>query len=274
MHAWTHANARATAGGIYRDCFIEATSLVHIDENGLFAASDTDPANNRSVAHPITHVINTNSKHVKNVHVTFAIYAPDGSLAAPVATSATGTIAAGTTFEFDATDAGIAVASPSLWSIQSPALYALVAAVFVDGKQVDTLEVVFGFRSATFSADSGFALNGNPVVLRGFSNHNDMVSTVPGRCYDSVPLYRGGGSVAGLWCSHVVPYALTIRTFFWFVCLLHVLHLQAGVGAAVPQRLNLFRAQMLRGVGANIWRMSHNPGDPATFNLLDRLGIM
>ena len=48
----------------------------------------------------------------------------------------------------------------------------------------------------------------------------------------------------------------------------------AGVGAAVPQRLNLYRAQMLRGVGGNTWRMSHNPGDPATFDVLDRLGVL
>jgi hypothetical protein len=27
-------------------------------------------------------------------------------------------------------------------------------------------------------------------------------------------------------------------------------------------------------VGGNTWRMSHNPGDPATFDLFDRLGIM
>ena len=48
----------------------------------------------------------------------------------------------------------------------------------------------------------------------------------------------------------------------------------AGVGAAVPQRLNLFRAQMLRAVGGNVWRMSHNPGDPRFFDLFDRLGLL
>ena len=28
---------------------------------------------------------------------------------------------------------------------------------------------------------------------------------------------------------------------------------------AVPERINLFRVQALRGVGGNGWRMSHNP---------------
>lgn len=48
----------------------------------------------------------------------------------------------------------------------------------------------------------------------------------------------------------------------------------AGVGVAVPDRINLFRAQSLRGIGANAWRFSHNPGSRATLSLLDTLGVM
>ena len=33
----------------------------------------------------------------------------------------------------------------------------------------------------------------------------------------------------------------------------------AGVGAAVPPRVDLLRVQQLRGVGGNSWRTSHNP---------------
>jgi len=36
-----------------------------------------------------------------------------------------------------------------------------------------------------------------------------------------------------------------------------------GVGGAVPDRINLFRAQALRAVGGNTWRTSHNPYRPA-----------
>lgn len=32
-----------------------------------------------------------------------------------------------------------------------------------------------------------------------------------------------------------------------------------AVGNAVPDRINFFRAQMLRSVGGNAWRMAHNP---------------
>lgn len=48
----------------------------------------------------------------------------------------------------------------------------------------------------------------------------------------------------------------------------------AGVGSAVPDRVNLFRAQMLRAVGANSWRMAHNPPVPFRLDIMDRLGML
>ena len=47
-----------------------------------------------------------------------------------------------------------------------------------------------------------------------------------------------------------------------------------GVGGAVPDRLNLYRAQALRAVGANAWRMAHNPPIPARLDVMDRLGML
>lgn len=47
-----------------------------------------------------------------------------------------------------------------------------------------------------------------------------------------------------------------------------------GVGAAVPDRINLFRMQATRGVGGNSRRTSHNPPPPALLDITDRLGIL
>lgn len=47
----------------------------------------------------------------------------------------------------------------------------------------------------------------------------------------------------------------------------------AGVGMGVPTRVNLLRLQQIRAMGGNSWRMSHNPGNPDTFELGDRLGM-
>lgn len=48
----------------------------------------------------------------------------------------------------------------------------------------------------------------------------------------------------------------------------------ASVGSAVPARVNLYRAQLLRTTGVNLWRMAHNPPVPARLDFTDRLGIM
>ena len=40
----------------------------------------------------------------------------------------------------------------------------------------------------------------------------------------------------------------------------------------MPERVNLFRVQALRGVGGNGWRMSHNPYRDSLYDTMDRLG--
>lgn len=46
----------------------------------------------------------------------------------------------------------------------------------------------------------------------------------------------------------------------------------SGVGVAIPPRIDLFRAQASRALGANVWRMSHNPYHPPLYDILDAIG--
>jgi len=48
----------------------------------------------------------------------------------------------------------------------------------------------------------------------------------------------------------------------------------AVVGMAVPERVNLFRAQALRAVGGNGRRTSHNPPDSSMLAIYDRVGVV
>jgi beta-galactosidase/beta-glucuronidase len=48
----------------------------------------------------------------------------------------------------------------------------------------------------------------------------------------------------------------------------------AVVGMAVPERVNLFRAQASRAVGGNGRRTSHNPPDSSMLEIYDRIGIV
>ena len=48
----------------------------------------------------------------------------------------------------------------------------------------------------------------------------------------------------------------------------------AGVGVAVPDTLEQWRVKKLKEMGANAWRMSHNPPNPELLDACDQLGML
>ena len=48
----------------------------------------------------------------------------------------------------------------------------------------------------------------------------------------------------------------------------------AGVGAAMPEGLQLWRLRQLKQLGCNAYRASHNPMTPATLDMCDSLGLL
>ena len=48
----------------------------------------------------------------------------------------------------------------------------------------------------------------------------------------------------------------------------------AGVGVAVPDTLQAWRVRKMKEMGANAWRMSHNPPNPELLDACDRLGML
>jgi len=67
----------------------------------------------------------------------------------------------------------IAVRAPQLWSPDAPALYAVESEVVVAGQVADTASTTFGIRTLEFSAERGFLLNGEPLLLKGGCVHHD-----------------------------------------------------------------------------------------------------
>lgn len=61
------------------------------------------------------------------------------------------------------------------------------------------------------------------------------------------------------------------RTFLKGVCI-HQDH--AGVGTAIPDRLEDYRLHKLKELGVNAYRTSHNPQSPYLYDECDRLGIL
>jgi beta-galactosidase len=76
----------------------------------------------------------------------------------------------------------INIKSPKLWDLEHPNLYQLKTTVLKDGKPIDKTVTSTGFRSFTFDANKGFALNGKWMKMKGVCMHHDagvLGSAVP-----------------------------------------------------------------------------------------------
>lgn len=76
----------------------------------------------------------------------------------------------------------INVKNPQLWDLEHPNLYQLKTTVLKDGKLIDKTVTSTGFRSFTFDANKGFALNGKWMKMKGVCLHHDagvLGSAVP-----------------------------------------------------------------------------------------------
>ena len=67
----------------------------------------------------------------------------------------------------------IPIASPTLWSIDKPAMYKAKTKIIQDGKLIDEDITTFGIRSIHFDAQTGFSLNGKAIKLKGGCIHHD-----------------------------------------------------------------------------------------------------
>jgi beta-galactosidase len=74
-------------------------------------------------------------------------------------------VAAGAAATFKVTGA---LAHPRLWEPDYPHVYRVVNALHVGGAVVDHDEIPLGLRTAAWSPTAGFALNGQPLKLRGW----------------------------------------------------------------------------------------------------------
>ena len=133
-----------TYGGIYRDVWLDVRPQNLIAD--VFIQTPTlTSAEIRYIAEP------------KDCRVRFDIISHDGKAVAS-AVSENG----------EALTVEVPDAKP--WSTAEPNLYTCKATVLESGKDGDSTETVFGFRTARFCAD-GFYLNGKKFFLRGINRH-------------------------------------------------------------------------------------------------------
>lgn len=152
--------------GIYRHTWLTKTSPLHVGPWGTYVTTEVNNGSADVTAR--TTVINEGAA-VATFDLDQEIIDDTGRSIAS-AHVAGGSLAAGISREFPIT---LKVASPRLWSLETPVLHKLITVVRSNGAVVDRYETSFGIRTIRFDADRGFFLNGQHVELKGTNNHQD-----------------------------------------------------------------------------------------------------
>ena len=202
--------------GIYRHVWLTKTDALHLGpwESWVRTADISDASAQLKLG---TRVQN-HGKEAEPASVSWQIFDASGKEVAS-GDAQPQSIAGDSSAAFTAT---ATLPHPALWSVDAPNLYSAVVTVSANGKTRDAERVSFGVRTAKFTADKGFFLNGQQLKIQGTCNHQD----------------------------------------------------HAGVGAALPDRLQYFRMGVLKEMGCNAVRTSHNMPTPEWVQACDRMGVM
>ncbi len=163
----TGKNSRWYSGsGIYRHVVLQITSKVNIPVWGIFVTTPEVSTDKATVKFDIQ--VSNEDKESADLKVTTQILSPDGKAVCDAKTTVS-------PFKEEKTDIEqvFDLKSPSLWSIETPTLYRAVTEISLNGTVIDQKTTTFGIRSIEFSAEKGFLLNGEPVLLKGGCMHHD-----------------------------------------------------------------------------------------------------
>ena len=106
----------------------------------------------------------------------FPVNAAGCTLAVELKNAEGNTVSTGAAEAADHAHVIIDIKNPHLWNgMADPYLYTAVASILRGEEVLDTVEVLYGYRSFHVDANTGFWLNGKNVPLHGVSRHQDRL---------------------------------------------------------------------------------------------------
>lgn len=154
-----------TGSGIYRDVYLVYANPVHINLWGV--SYETKVKRNSAILTVKTEIDNNTDKNL-DVEVFNRVSDREGKIVKQG--KQTFRVVAD---KVSSCEMQLDIQSPKLWSIDSPYLYTIVTEVKRNGKIVDKSETRAGIRKLTFDANKGFALNDQPMKIKGVCIHHD-----------------------------------------------------------------------------------------------------
>jgi len=161
------AGEHTFSGGLYRDVHLVVTDPLHVTWYGTFVTTPTISASSATV-NIQTEIRNDNATS-KTCTLKTDIVDANGATVTTV--SSTQVVAANSTVTVEQTTP--AIANPSLWHPDHPTLYSAVSTVSDGTTNVDSYSTTFGFRWISWSATTGFSLNGSHYYFHGADVHQD-----------------------------------------------------------------------------------------------------
>jgi beta-galactosidase len=159
-----------SGSGIYRNVRLIATDPVHVARHGSFVTTPdlaSTVSSGYADVHVATDLVNERSRDAQ-VAVTYTIRDPRGRAVGQARSSVA--VAPGVVRD----TAVVRVATPALWSIDTPVTYTLETSLAVGRDEVDAVETRFGLRWVELSPDHGLAINGTPLKIHGVDLHHDL----------------------------------------------------------------------------------------------------
>lgn len=161
------AGEHVFSGGIYRDVHLTITDPLHVAWYGTCVTTpELSEASGR--VQVATEITNDGSQPRQAV-LRSEVVDPDGRPVTAVESPVT--VAAGATVTL--TQVTDPIATPRLWHPDHPHLYRVVSTLRDGPRTTDRYETSFGFRWFSFSATTGFTLNGKHHYFHGANVHQD-----------------------------------------------------------------------------------------------------
>ena len=163
-----------TGSGIYRNVWLVYANPIHMAEWGVYAYPEKQK---NGYALKVEVDLENGSAQSSVLTVKNELYDRNNKLVAKSAAKLTMAAA-----QSGKATANMKVTKPELWSLDNPNLYTLKTSVYNGRELLDQTTTTTGFRHFTFDANTGFALNGESMKVKGVCLHHDagvLGSAVP-----------------------------------------------------------------------------------------------
>ncbi len=160
-------NSRWYSGsGIYRHVWMQVAAPVHVVQWGV--AVTTPEANSKKAIVQVKTIVKNETKDSQDITVKTTLWNKTGKNSGNKSIR----VKLPANSQQDVVQT-IQIASPSLWSPESPDLYKAHIQLVTGSEIIDESKTTFGIRTLKFSVGKGFQLNGKALKINGGCIHHD-----------------------------------------------------------------------------------------------------